>query len=72
MRLCRDLVSHNETEQDPMSSACLLLAEELSPKNKLIQKSEEMKKQRKTVQQVNNISLVIKHSQGPLVPLQAL
>ena len=50
----------------PMPSAAFCLWKYLA-KNKFNQRSENMQKQRK-----DNISLVIKHKQGPLVPSQGL
>ena len=55
-----------------MSSACLLSVQNLLLKNKFNQRSEKKKKQRKAVKQQKKNSLVIKQSQGLLVPSQGL
>ena len=59
---------------DPKISACLLSAEKLQPKNKFNQISEKKNAETKENSQMrpNINSLVIKQSQGLLVPLQEL
>ena len=56
----------------PVLSTCFLSVEKFQPKNKFNQRSEKIQKQRKTIQRLNNSSLVIKQSQASPVPFQGL
>ena len=56
----------------PMSSACLLSAEHFSQRISLSEKWEHVETKENSQRRPNNNSLVIKHSQGPLVPAQGL
>ena len=52
----------------PMSSACLLSAEHFSQRISLSEKWEHVETKENSQRRPNNNNLVIKHSQGPLVP----
>ena len=56
----------------PMSSACLLSAEHFSQRISLSEKWEHVETKENSQRRPSNNSLVIKHSQGPLVPPQGL
>ena len=56
----------------PTSSACLLSVEKFQPKNKFNQRRENAETKENSPARLNNNSLVIKQSQGPLVPSRGL
>ena len=70
--------SSSETEQDPIvlaptvSSACLLSMESFSQRISLIREVRNADTKENSQRTLNNSDVVIKHSQGHLVPSQGL
>ena len=71
--MCPFEMEHSPIVLDPKTSACILSAENLQPKNEFNQISEKNAETKENSQMRPNINnLVIKQSQGLLIPLQKL
>ena len=60
------------TPQPPMSSVCFLPVENFNQRISLIRKVRNAKTKENSQRRLNNNNIVIKHSQGLLVPSQGL